>query len=106
MAKVIVRKSDNLVVDASEDESLTYNAADYENLIINPTPIAAGDQPQKYMKDGSGNIVKRPLADLIKQFEDEKTNAITAHLATIQDDPALLQATKDAIAGIIAALAG
>ena len=57
------------------------------------------------MRDGVGDIVKRPEAELLVEFEDEKTAVITAHLATIQADPALLQATKDAIAGIITTLA-
>jgi len=105
MASVIVRKSDNLVMDASDLGNINFNPNDYDNLHPVTNPIPAGENPKKYMRDGVGDIVKRPVADLVKHFEDERTAVITTHLTTIQADPALLQATKDAIAGIIGALA-
>lgn len=105
MATVIVRKSDNKVIDASDLETLQYDSAVYDNLHPATNPIPVGEQAQKYYRDAGGNIVKRPVADLIKEFPDERNTAIRDHLTTIQADPALLQATKDAIAGIISALA-
>ncbi len=103
MASVIVRKSDNMVVDAS-DGILNYNSVDYDNLHPVVNPITAGDSPKKYYRDAGGNIIKRPAADLIKDFTDERNASIRTHLATIQADVVLAQATKDAIAGIISAL--
>ncbi len=80
MASVIVRKSDNKVVDAS-DGVVNYNSATYENLHPGTNPIPAGEDPRKYMKDGGGNIVKRPIAELVLEFPDEKLADIRAKWA-------------------------
>ena len=72
MASVIVRKSDNFVIDASDKDNLNYDINRYDNLHPATNPIPAGENPQKYMRNGAGVIVKRPLADLIKYFEDER----------------------------------
>ena len=72
MASVIVRKSDNFVIDASDKDNLNYDINRYDNLHPATNPIPAGENPRKYMRDGSGIIVKRPLVDLIAKFEDER----------------------------------
>lgn len=105
MASVVVRKSDDRVIDASDDDTLHYDPAFYDNLSPASNPVPAGEDPEKYYRDAGGNIIKRPAADLIKEFSDERNAAIRDYLAIIQADTALLQATKDAIAGIISALA-
>lgn len=105
MASVIVRKSDNIVIAASDDDALKYDPAVFDNLHPATNPVPANTEAAKYMRDAGGNIVKRPEAELILYFDDERNSVIKAHLAVIQADTALLQATKDAIAGIISALA-
>lgn len=87
MPSVIVRISDNLVVAAS-DGIIDYNTLEYENLHPATNPIPAGDEPTKYMKDGGGNIVKRPVADLIANFPDERQADLKAKWAdTIANIP-------------------
>ena len=80
MASVIVRKSDNKVVDAS-DNVINYDSVTYENLHPGTNPIPAGEDPRKYMKDAGGNIIKRPTAELVSEFPDEKLADIQAKWA-------------------------
>ena len=77
MASVIVRKSDNMVKDASNGE-INYNPVEYDNLHPATNPIPAGENPKKYYRDANGDIVKRPQNTLIADFPDERQ----AHIKT------------------------
>ena len=97
MASVIVHKTTDRVRDASDRDDLNYDPAVYDNLHPAVNPVAAGDPPGKYFRDGGGNIIKRPTTELRKDFEDEKQLAIRTEITTIQADATMTAATKDAI---------
>jgi len=78
MASVIVRKSDDRVMDASDKDNLNYDSTLYDNLHPTTNPIPAGENPQKYIRNGAGVIVKRSLTDLITHFEDERKTNVKA----------------------------
>jgi len=101
MPSVIVRKLDNMVVDASGGDTLNYDPATHDNLHPPVNPIAAGDDPKKYFRDGGGNIIKRATGDLVKEFSDEKDTALLLRVTVIEADPGLLPATKTALRQIV-----
>ncbi len=84
MASVIVRKSDDCVMDASDGDNLNYDSTLYDNLHPATNPIPAGENPQKYERDGAGVIVKRSLTDLITHFEDERVANLKAKWTTLK----------------------
>jgi len=84
MASVIVRKSDDCVMDASDVDDLNYDVTNYDNLHPATNPIPAGENPRKYMRDGAGDIVKRPLAELVIHFEDERVANLQAKWSALK----------------------
>lgn len=84
MASVIVRKADDLVVDASDLNDLKYDTNTHDNLHPVTNPIPTGDDPRKYMRDVRGDIVKRPAADLIRDFEDERVINLRTKFAALK----------------------
>jgi len=84
MASVVVRKSDNQVMDASTSE-LNYDVTNYDNLHPATNPVPAGQNPRKYYRDANGDIVKRPIAELMVEFPDEHLAETTAKWITLRD---------------------
>lgn len=82
MASVIVRKSDDKVIDAS-DGVINYNTLIYDNLHPPVNPIPTGADPKKYMRDVNGDIIKRPASELQGEFEDEKMAAVKVGWANV-----------------------
>ena len=104
MASVLVRLSDNIIIANSDLDSIAHDPVTHELIVLASNPIPVGEINEKYYKDATGIIVKRPDSELVVFFEDERRLIIKKHLQMIQTDIALSQATKDAITGIIAAL--
>lgn len=91
MASVIVRLSDNIVVDASDKDDLNWDARFYDNLHPVINPIAPGDRPGFYFRDTDDVIKLRPKADIEREFAGEllkiqKTDWATA-IALVPDGP-------------------
>jgi len=84
MASVIVRKSDNKVMDASNDE-INYNSATHDNLHPATNPVPAGQSPKKYYRDANGDILKRPIAELLMEFPDEQLAETKAKWTSLRD---------------------
>ncbi len=68
--RVIVEKKTGNVVDVG-DRTLQYDPRYFDNLDYAASPIPAGANVKKYMRDASGAIVLRPKEELKKNFDDE-----------------------------------
>ncbi len=68
--RVVVDKATGYVVDVG-DQTLQYDTRYYDNLDLSTSPVPAGANARKYMRDAAGNIVLRPKSELIKNFDDE-----------------------------------
>lgn len=90
-----IRKSDNQVVDVEQ----TYDIRFFDNATFSDGTIPAKDNPRKYFRNIGGQIVKRPRADLDRDFLDERKSGLVARIdalpATV--DPQLKQILKDLI---------
>lgn len=67
--RVVVEKATGNVVDMG-DQKLQYDSRYFDHLDFAVSPIPEGANLAKYMRDSSGAIVQRPLAEL-KNFDDE-----------------------------------
>lgn len=47
----------------------------YDTLLVPDGTIAAGDPTEKYFRNAQGQIVKRPAAELVQFFNDERLKA-------------------------------
>ena len=68
--RIIVEKATGNVVDVG-DSTLQYDARYFDNLDYAASPIPAGANVKKYMRDAAGAIVLRPKEELKKNFDDE-----------------------------------
>lgn len=76
---VIVSRASNICVAAFADEATDTAAqfppTDFDRVTIPNVTLAPDDRPEKYMRNAQGQIVKRPLDELIALFDDERLKA-------------------------------
>ena len=77
--RIIVEKATGNVVDVG-DRTLQYDARYFDHLDHPGSPIPAGANVRKYMRDASGAIVLRSKDELVKGFDDEWKSDLIARI--------------------------
>ncbi len=85
--RIIVEKKTGNVVDVG-DSTLQYDPRYFDNLDYPASPIPAGANVRKYMRDAAGAIVLRPKDELKKNFDDEWRSDLVSRInsATLSPD--------------------
>jgi len=68
--RIVVEKATGNIVDVG-DRTLQYDSRYFDHMDFPVSPIPAGENIRKYMRDASGAIVLRPKQELLN-FEDER----------------------------------
>ncbi len=84
--RIIVEKATGNVVDVG-DSTLQYDARYFDNLDYAASPIPAGANVRKYMRDASGAIVLRPKDELKKNFDDEWRSDLVSRINSVALSP-------------------
>jgi len=77
--RVVVEKATGNVVDVGE-RTLQYDPRHFDHMDFPVSPIPAGEDVRKYMRDASGAIVLRPKEELVKLSADEWRNDLIARI--------------------------
>ena len=72
----VIEKATGYVRDVNQQFDLRY----FDHVEVPDGTIPTGADPQKYFRDGSGNIVLRLAADLEAAFSDEWKSKVTARI--------------------------
>ena len=68
--RVVIERATGSIVDVG-DRTLQYDSRYFDHMDFPVSPIPAGENIRKYMRDASGAIVLRPKQELLN-FEDER----------------------------------
>ena len=77
--RVVIERATGNIVDVG-DRTLQYDSRYFDHVDFPVSPIPAGDNIRKYMRDGSGAIVLRPKEELVKGFDDEWKSDLTTRI--------------------------